>query len=390
MKLTKSVVDRAEPRERAYALFDSQIKGLELRVYPSGVKTFCLSYREPPGGRAARKKRLTIGRYGTIAPDQARRLALDALAAIHEGRDPQSEKVRARGALTVGQLVEMFLRDHVQVHRRPATLAQYRHVLAHVVEAHGREPVDRLTRAMMSKLHAELGATSPISANRMLAAVSSMWSWAQGRGLIPESTMNPAARITRFKEQPKERYLSVEELSRLGKALRECENVSLFARLAIRLLLLTGARLREILDAKWANVDWERGALRLETSKTGPRWLQLPDAALDLLRQAPRVSGNPHIIPGHQEGRPRRDLCKPLAALAKAAGVGSSTAHMCRHTYASHAAGRGTSLYMVGKLLGHTQAQTSQRYAHMAQDPLRAAANAVGAALTDAMGDSDA
>jgi integrase len=158
-----------------------------------------------------------------------------------------------------------------------------------------------------------------------------------------------------------------------------------FAVAAIRLLILTGARLREILHAKWENVDFERSILFLPDSKTGRKPVYLSAAALDVLSSLPRIAGNPHIIAGAKDGAPRADLKKPWAALRRVAGLEGVRIHDLRHSFASVGAGASLGLPIIGKLLGHTQAATTHRYAHLDADPMRRAAETIGATISAAM-----
>src|SRR6202035_5380946 len=154
----------------------------------------------------------------------------------------------------------------------------------------------------------------------------------------------------------------------------------------IRLLILTGARLREILHARWEHVDIERGVIFLPDSKTGRKPVYLSAAAQSVLASLPRVSGNPHIIAGEREGAPRADLKKPWAAVTKAAGLDGVRLHDLRHSFASFGAGASLRLPIIGKLLGHSQAATTHRYAHLDADPMRRAVETIGATISAAMG----
>lgn len=185
---------------------------------------------------------------------------------------------------------------------------------------------------------------------------------------------NPCSGIERYPEHGRERFLTSDELARLGDALRETR-IDPFAAAAIRLLILTGARLREILDAQWQHVDIERGVIFLPDSKTGKKPVYLSAAALEMLAGLPRIEGNPHIIPGKKAGQPKADLKKPWAAVCKAAELEGVRLHDLRHSFASIGAGASMGLPVIGKLLGHSQAATTHRYAHLDADPLRRAAD---------------
>jgi integrase len=194
--------------------------------------------------------------------------------------------------------------------------------------------------------------------------------------------------VPKFRENKRERYLANGELKRLGEVLAEAEaskNESPHMIAAVRLLILTGARLSEITTLQWEHVDLEHGLLRLPDSKTGKKDIVLNDDALDVLKKLPRALGNPYVIVGGRSGQHLVNVKGPWGRLRKKAGLDDLRIHDLRHSFASVAASMGESLPIIGKLLGHTQAQTTARYAHLQMDPLRAASNAIGAAVSSAM-----
>jgi integrase len=411
-KLTKRTVDGLQPRGEPYISFDDDVKGFGLRVMPTGFKSYVVEYRPGAGGRGVAKRRLTLGKHGAMTAEQARKAALAALAAVRLGHDPQAEKARQRDSLTVGALIDAFIADYAKAKLKPATATWYEGTLAKVRSAYGGVKAEGLSRAKIAELHRSMAET-PYQANRMLAATSSLYAWAERHGLLPEGQGNPARKITRYKENGRERFLTNEELGRLGDVLRLAETSGLpwrvdetgskakhaprrenrltvldpFAAAAIRLLILTGARLREILHSRWAEIDFERGILFLPDSKTGRKPVYLPAAALAILASLPRLEGNPHIIAGAKEGQPRSDLKKPWLALTRAADLEGLRVHDLRHSFASVGAGASLGLPIIGKLLGHSQAATTHRYAHLDADPMRRAAETIGARIAAAMGE---
>lgn len=212
-----------------------------------------------------------------------------------------------------------------------------------------------------------------------------MMTLAEAWGLRPDGS-NPCRHVKKYREDKRERYLTREELQRLGAALVQAERTkaeSPFAIAAIGLLILTGARLTEILTLRWEYVDLADGVLRLPASKTGAKDVYLNEAAIKLLREIPRMAGNPHVITGKKSGARLINLRKPWRRLCMVAKLQGVRIHDLRHSFASIAVGAG--MTVIGKLLGHSQPATTARYAHLAADPIRAASNLVGTEISTAM-----
>ncbi|MBM0207614.1 integrase family protein [Micromonospora sp. STR1s_5] len=265
IKLTKRTVDAAAPSTSRVIVWDTDLKGFGLRVEPTGVKTFIVRYRPGEGGRAAPKRFVTIGRYGTLTPDEARQQARDVLATVAKGGDPAASRDKSRAALTFSALSDAFLTEHVETKRKPATASQYRHLLSLIRPEIGSRRAEEITKADILRLHHHMRET-PFLANRMVAAVGSLFGWAASQHHVPEG-FNPAAKVEKYPEDRRERFLSLDELDRLGAALRLAETdglpwtadetkpkakhaprpenrrviMSPDATAAIRLLLLTGA-----------------------------------------------------------------------------------------------------------------------------------------------------
>lgn len=409
LKITKRSVDGLSPTDRAFIAFDTELTGFGVRVMPSGAMSYVVEYRPHGGGRGVAKRRITLGKVGSLTPDQARKAAAEMLAQVRLGADPAEVKEQKRQALTVAGLIEAFLHEHVRSKLKVKTGDAYAAGLARLKDAHGSLKAEALTRGHIGSLHLKMGET-PYAANRALATWAKMFAWAEGRGLVPKGH-NPARRIERYREQGRERFLSSDEFTRLGEALRLAETDGLpwevdetkpsakhlakpenrwvkldpFAVAAIRLLIFTGARLREILHAHWSQVDTERGIIFLPDSKTGKKPIYLSAAAQAVLAGLPRIDGNPHIIAGAKAGAPRADLKKPWSAICRAAGLESVRLHDLRHSFASFGAGASLGLPIIGKLLGHSQAATTNRYAHLDADPLRRAVDVIGASIAAAM-----
>jgi integrase len=363
----------------------------------------------------APKRFMSVGRLGAVTPDEARQTARKLLGAAASGKDPAAEKKQRRGTLTVESLADRFLAEHIEPKRKPTTAALYRHAFrAYLVPELGRRSANDVARADLARLHHKLRG-KPFLANRVLAVAGSMYSWAAEHGLCTEG-LNPTTRIEKYQEDRRERFLSSGELERLGSALREAETAGLpwapnpanpkakhapkegnrravigrEATAAIRLLLFTGARLREILHLRWEHYDAERGLLMLPDSKTGRKTIILNAPAVSVLANLPRdgpfvIPGEPRDGAGKFEPKPRADLKRPWAAIAQRAKLEGVRLHDLRHTHASFGAGAGLGLPILGKLLGHTQSSTTARYSHLADDPLRRASERIGGTIAAAL-----
>jgi integrase len=412
-RITKRLVDSLRPTGYDRFVWDDTLIGFGVRVQPTGAKSYVVKYRAG-SGRGAPSRRVTLGRVGTLTPDEARTLARKTLGAVAHGHDPAALKAAERRASTLRELAEIFLAEHVEAKRKPSTAAHYRSLLEKVVLPElGSRKAEQVTPSDLAKLHAKMR-NRPYQANRMLEVVGSLYSFAGRRKILPLA-INPARGIEQYPEKGRERYLTADELSHLGDAIREAEAVGLpyeiddtkptarhapkkahrrtkigpHAAAAVRLLILTGARLREILHLKWEHVDIARGLLLLPDSKTGKKAIVLNAPALGILANLPHVGA--YVITGQASGtgddKPRADLNRPWRAIRKRASLGGLRIHDLRHTHASVGAGLGLGLPIIGKLLGHTQPGTTARYAHLDADPLRRASEHIGGQLAAAMGD---
>jgi integrase len=416
IKIARRTVAAIEAPEKPVVYYDSTLKGFGLLVRPSGSRSWILEYRPGVGGRGIAKKRVVMGNPEAVTPEQARAMAKDMLAKVRLGADPAAERADARAADTVAEIANEWLSRHVEPKRKAATAKLYRAVLdTHILPATGSRKAATLTRSDIAKLHSAIARKStsakksgskrtapqktrggPIIANRALAVLKAMFSWAIDLALLPEGTSNPASGIEAFKEKGRERFLSSEEMQRLGDALWRAEidglpwqvkadglsakhlpalekrvaHFDVHSVAAIRILLLTGARVREILDLEWQHVDFDRGMLRLPDSKTGAKVIVLGAAALTSLDGLPRVGR--YVIASSSAGtaneKPRADVNRLWRAVCREAAIEGTRLHDLRHSNAAVGAGAGLSLHQIGGLLGHSQASTTKRYAHLAAD----------------------
>jgi len=389
--------------------YDADLTGFGLKILPSGARSWIVEYRPGAGGRGVPKRRMVIGSPKTVTPEQARNRAAGILAEVRLGGDPAAARAEVRAAESVRDLMAAFMANHVRPKRKAWTAKLFDgYVKNHIASALGAKKAPSLSRSDVERLHKSIGKTAPVTANRVLALIGAAYAYAIRTKMLPRQTENPTLGIEKFPEHRRERFLTNDELARLGDALRLAETkgipkrpskskhaakkpenlvvkIGQHAAAAIRLLIFTGARLREILDLQWTDIDLERGLLFLRDSKTGKKTLVLSAAAQEIINDLPRI-GN-YVIAGNDPEKPRSDLKGPWELVSGHAGLNGLRLHDLRHTYASVGVGGGMGLPIIGKLLGHTHSKTTERYAHLAVDPLRHATNAIGARIASAMGE---
>ena len=383
-KINKRIIEAAKARNTTYDINDSELRGFGIRILPSGAHSYFVRYR-----RGGQRRRISLGSHGTLTPEQARARAIQLLARVGAGEDPAVGRQSGGHVTTVAGLAKRFDEEHIAVRLKPASARSYRDNLRrHVLPAIGKLRAADVARADVAKLHHDLR-HSRYQANRSLALMSKMFNLAELWGLRPDGS-NPCRHVKKYKEETRERYLSADELTRLGEVLRECEQAGLETRSAInlyRLLLLTGCRLTEIQTLKWDYVDFENAALHLPDSKTGEKTVHIGPPALKVLAGIERIEGSHWVIPGKSPGTHLQDTQHPWQRIRARAGLDDVRIHDLRHTFASVAVSGGEGLPMIGKLLGHTQVQTTARYAHLFNEPVKQAAADVSANIAAALGD---
>ena len=399
--ITKSVVDRVRPGE---IVWDREVKGFGVRCQRE-AKIFFVKYRI--GGR---QRWHTIGRHGSPwTAKKAREKAKWVLGKVADGHDPAEARDEAKRDLTVAELCDLYVAEGCAT-KAVTTLATDRgRIGRHIKPLLGRKKVRDVRRADVERLLRDVAAgktaadekTGPRgraivkggkgTATKTVALLGAIFTFAVDRHLRPE---NPVRGVKTFKTRKSERFLSAEELSRLGDALTavEEEGVNPFAIAAIRLLALSGCRKSEVLTLRWepdpegnGYVDFEHKCLHLAESKTGSKTVPLGAPALELLAGLPRIEGNPHVFPGNVPGGHFVGLPKVWNRIRERADLKGVRLHDLRHGFASVAVAGGDSLYLVGKVLGHRQASTTMRYAHLSDDPLRAVADRTARQIASAM-----
>jgi integrase len=383
-RLTQAFVDCQAADGRDRIIFDSQLPGLGLRITPTGAKIFVAQARI-----SGRKRRITIGYADTTSLAKARADALQTLAAMRGGVDPTADRkarlrAAAAGSVTIGELSERWMAEFVIPKLKPRTVSDYKQLLAlHILPALGNLTVAEIDREHVERRHLDMKNT-PRRANYTVATMKALLGFAVRRGLRPN---NPASGIQPYRENKRERFLTEAEIAAAADAITVAEGdgvIGPFAAAGLRLALFTGARSGEITAFKWDYVDWERRLIRLPDSKNNePRTIHLSDAAIEVLRNTPHVG--PFVVAGTKHAEPYKSLSHAWGRARKYAGLNDVRLHDLRHSYASLAAGRGVSLHMIGKILGHRDPATTQRYAHLARDAVQMVNDELGAAMQAAI-----
>ncbi len=434
-KLTKRLAEATKSASKDTFIRDSETKGFMLKVTPKGKRVYMFYYRTSEG----RERRPAIGEHGKdLTCDQARDIAEDWAAEVKRGNDPSLARQKKRKAPTLAKFAETYDKEHISKLKPNGQKERRRIWKRYLIPALGNTKLSTISKADAIQLHNSLRDT-PYMANRVLEtlrhALQKADQW--GKSEIPE---NPCSGIERFKEHERERFLNKEEITLLGEVLNQCEmegselpNVIL----ALRLLILTGCRRNEILELQWKWIDWENSMIRYPDSKTGKKSIPLNLPAIELLKAANRISGNPYVCTGTGKKGHLVNLQKPWTRIRQRAEIfrlisligkhekwdeeAISSAHLessskisatltyyramaekleididtegmetvrlhdLRHSFASVGVASGLSLFMVGKLLTHKDTVTTQRYAHIADNPLREASESIGGQIAGMM-----
>jgi len=394
VRISKRVVDGLKPGD---TVWDCDVRGFAVRRQKR-ARVYFLKARV-----RGKQRWLTIGEHGTPwTPETARHEAQRLWGLIRSGADIHIGRGRHTGAPTIADMCDRYLDEYATRHKKPSSVDSDRGNIAnHIKPQIGSIAVADLTRDDVETLKRQIadGKTGrpansamrkrpkvltvrggPIAANRTLALLSKMFSLAEDWGWRPNQT-NPCRRVVRFAERKSERFLTSDEIVQLASALDAIDFERSFnpcATAAIRILLLTGARVSEITELQWQNVDLERAMLHLPDSKTGARPVFLSEPAIGVFRALPRRTGNPFVFSSETNQGPVKNIQNIWSVVRDRAGLEGVRLHDLRHSFASIAAGNGASLPIIGRMLGHSTPLTTQRYAHLVQDTVRDANEEVG------------
>jgi integrase len=409
--ITETMVDKklTAPAKGNLVVFDKGLRGFGVRVTMAGIKAFILNYKFK-----GRERRFTIGRYPEWSATAARDEALRLLGEIRKGNDPLAEKKAVLAEHTIADLGKEFMEQHARWHKRPDSAANDRLTLKnHILPALGECRISAVTSQQVEALKNSIGKrpqgqkSRPYAANRVLSLLSAMFSFDMGklkkcRCVGWKSRLdNPALGIPHFDEVQRDTPLDEEQLQALESALDNYREQD--AADAIRLLILTGARSKEVINAEWSMFDLAQGRWKKPASMTKEgkeENVPLSESALLILRRmAATANGNRFLFPGRTGEKPRYSLDNCWWAVCRAAGLSTRyeipgkrknlvrwknryRVHDLRHTYATFLVNKGHSLEQIGALLGHKNPATTQRYAHHNDTALRAVTNDFGTMLT--------
>lgn len=388
LNLTKSTIDRARYEgtgSSRHALWDTTVTGLGLRVYPSGRKSFVLSYRPDHGPYAGQSRLMVLGEYGSdLTLAKARERAIRERGKVIDGRDPLEERKREAQGETFGDLMAAYIERWAKV-RKKSWRSDERRLNRHIPTSWKRRKVTAISREKISELHASIGADRPYAANRLLENLSKMFALAVVWGFAPDDSRNPTKGVERFSERKRKRFVTKHEMPALAKAIDAQKNV--YVRAALWLYLLTGLRRSELLNAQWQDIDWHRGILRLPETKAGEEQAaSLNRMALAILQSLPRIEGNQYIIAGAKPGAHLVQIDKPWRATRKLAGLDDVRLHDLRRTTGSWLAEAGVDLNRIKDALRHASINTTLTYARLGANPSRQVFEDHGKQIMEAAG----
>lgn len=372
--LTDRQVREANSGDRASRIiYDTKVTGFGIRIQRSGYRSFVFNYVV-----AGRERRMTIGEYPSWSVAAAREFAARLRRSVDAGEDPLGDRERARNDLTIAEFWRRY-RDEVSVKKRPATHQNECSIWTRLIlPSLGQRKIGSVTPSDIDRLHSKVSEKTPVQANRLLATLRHAFNIARRWGI---TDANPVQGTQRNPEHGRERYLTQGELRALLQAL-EARRPSSSA-LALRFIAATGCRKGEALNATWDQFDLERGTWTKPSSHTKQNRVHrapLNSLALTILKEATLQATTGFVFPG-ASGKRLVDIKRVFASACKDAGITELRIHDLRHTFASHLASAGTSLPIVGALLGHTQTSTTARYAHLLDQPLRDASELLTKAL---------
>ena len=395
-RITKRTVDALKVTGKDFVHWDGELTGFGVRVRPTGSMSFVAVYRT--GGRNTPLRRVTIGAVGKIEVDKARDEAKQIIRQAELGQDRAADKAKARAEMTFDKVCDLYLNEGCET-KKASTLATDRgRIERHIKPLLGKKRVGEITRPDVEKFMRDVAAGKTAAdvktkshgraiveggkgtATRTVGLLGGIMSFAVSRQLRAD---NPVRGVKRYVDKKGETFLSAAELAKIGQALVgfESEGANPSAIAIIRLLAFTGARKSEIAGLRWSEVDLGRGYLRLGDSKTGAKVIPIGAPACEVLAGIAAIEGSEYVFPASSGGGKFQGVERVWQKTRIAAGFPSLRLHDLRHSFASVGLARGDALAIIGAILGHADVKTTDRYAHLADDPVKNAANEISKSI---------
>jgi integrase len=377
--LTAKYISSIKPTNKINIHWDDKLKGFGLCVRSSGKKTFLLKYRVGKG-RSAIVRKQSIGIHGVMTAEQARYIAKSWLLEASKGIDPCAQQ---KDSITLKEFGNQYIEQYAVNRKKKSSVKEDRRLIrTRLIPNFGNIRVNELTKAHVIKYYHSISHT-PIIANRFLALLSCMMNLSEKWSIRPMNT-NPCKYVDRYPENKRDKYLTIEKLEKVGQAMRSLKDIeSHYALSAIKLLMVTGCRTGEILDMKWEYIDFENNKINLPDSKTGPRTIHLSPSAIEILHSLPKQEG--FVFRSTRQNKKLTTLRCLWKKICRIAELKDFRLHDLRHTYASFAVSGGFSLPIIAKMLGHADIKTTERYAHLHQDPINKAIDDVSLKIKKVM-----
>lgn len=391
-RITKRTVDALQVTGKEYVQWDGELTGFGVRVRATGAKSFVAVYRI--GGRNSPQRRVTIGAVGKIEADKARDEARAIILQAELGQDRAAEKAKLRAEMNFDKVCDLYLKEGCETKKSSTIATDIGRIERHIKPLLGKKRIGEITRTDVEKFMRDVanGKTAADAktkkrgraiveggkgtATRTVGLLGGIMTFAVSRQLRAD---NPVRGVKRYADKKGETFLSATELAKVGAALTalEAEGANPAAIAIVRLLAFTGARKSEIAALRWSEVDLDRGYLRLGDSKTGAKVIPIGAPAAEVLAGVVTIERSDYVFPAATGDSHFQGVEKVWRKARAAAGFPSLRLHDLRHSFASVGLARGDALPVIGAILGHADVKTTSRYAHLADNPVRQAANAI-------------
>jgi integrase len=398
-RITKRTVDALKATGKEYVHWDGEMTGFGVRIRPSGSKSFVAVYRT--GGRNTPLRRVTIGAVGKIEADRARDEARLIIRQAELGQDRAAEKAKARAEMTFDKVCDLYLAEGCDTKKASTLATDKGRIERHIKPLLGRKRIGEISRADVERFMRDVAAGKTAvdektkkrgraiveggkgTATRTVGLLGGIMSFAVARQLRAD---NPVRGVKRYADRKGETFLSADELRRVGEALAKAaaDGANPSAVAIVRLLAFTGARKSEIAGLRWSEVDLGRGDLRLGDSKTGAKVIPIGAPAIEVLAGVTIIEGSPFVFPASSGKGRFQGVERVWRKVRTDAGLPKLRLHDLRHSFASVGLARGDPLPVIGAILGHADVKTTSRYAHLADDPVKHAADAISRTIKSA------